>query len=223
MTGSIWIVFWWLAFGLTHSGMSHLPWRTALVGRLGDRGFAGVYSLVAIGTFVPLVLAYSGQRHSGPRLWQLSGVPGLHACVIGIDLLAFALLATALVAPSPVSMAGGAAKPGGMLRVTRHPLFVAIALWATGHLLVTGYLSDVFFFGGFVLYALVGAAHQDQRKRLEDGGRLADFFAETSLLPLAAVMSRRSSLRPSELPWLTIALGIAMGIGVYRLHPMLFW
>ena len=63
----------------------------------------------------------------------------------------------------------------------------------------------------------------DQRHRLEDGGRLADCFAETSLLPLAAVMSRRSSLRPSELPWLTIALGIAMGIGVYRLHPMLFW
>ena len=60
-----------------------------------------------------------------------------------------------------------------MTKITRHPLFVAMAVWGGAHLLMNGYAPDVAFFGGFVVYGLAGAAHQDYRKRAEEGGRLA--------------------------------------------------
>ncbi len=217
------VLLWWLVFALTHSVPAHPPVRSALVERLGDRAYMLIYTLVSLATFVPLVRTYWETRHSGMLLWALGATPGMRPLCIGLGLLAFTMLASALVAPSPVSMAGAAPHAAGMTKITRHPLFVAMAIWGTAHLFMNGYATDVVFFGGFVVYGLAGAAHQDYRKRAEEGGRLAEFYAQTSLLPFAAVASGRTTLTLRELPWTALLLGLAMGIGVYRLHPMLFW
>ena len=44
--------------------------------------------------------------------------------------------------------------PGRIQRLTRHPMLVAVKLWAVGHLLVNGTLADVLLFGAFLVWAV---------------------------------------------------------------------
>ena len=46
-----------IAFVGTHFALSH-PVRAPLVGRLGENGFRGLYSIVSLATFVWAVLAF---------------------------------------------------------------------------------------------------------------------------------------------------------------------
>ena len=96
MPGSFWVLFCWLAFVATHLVPSSLPVRRALVARLGESVFRGLYSLMAGGTLVLLVQAYWSNKHAGPLLWNGARVPGLHAAAIvlsGIALVLFVALA----------------------------------------------------------------------------------------------------------------------------------
>lgn len=52
----------------------------------------------------------------------------------------------------------------GIIRVTRHPLMWAIALWAATHVLARGDVRSVIFFGGFLVLALLGTVLMDRRK-----------------------------------------------------------
>ena len=56
-------------------GLSSLRVRGRLVAALGERGFLGVYTLVAFATFVPLVGFYFSHKHEGPFLWYLGAQP----------------------------------------------------------------------------------------------------------------------------------------------------
>lgn len=51
MSEAFMLVVWWALFGGSHIVMSSARWRPQLVTRLGERGFLGVYSLVALITF----------------------------------------------------------------------------------------------------------------------------------------------------------------------------
>src|SRR5688572_11372949 len=54
-----------LGFVGTHFAMSH-PLRDRLVARLGERGFLGVYSLVALGLLVWMVVAWRAAPDPSP-------------------------------------------------------------------------------------------------------------------------------------------------------------
>ena len=71
------IVCLWIAFAATHLGLSSLRLRPRLIAALGELGYQGVYSLVALATFVPLVAVYFDHKHTGPLLWDLGEVPGM--------------------------------------------------------------------------------------------------------------------------------------------------
>jgi len=88
--------------------------------------------------------------------------------------------------------------------------------------LVNGWAADVVFFGGLALFVILGAAHQDARKRATQSDRLAGFYAATSALPFAAILAGRQRLVLRELPWIGLAVGVAAALGLYRLHPALF-
>jgi uncharacterized membrane protein len=85
-----------------------------------------------------------------------------------------------------------------------------------------GFMTDVLFFGGFTLFAIIGCAHQDARKQREEGERLSGFMAETSLLPFVAILSGRNRLVFQELPWLHLAIGLGVALFLYWLHPLMF-
>lgn len=223
MSGSFWIAFWWLAFVGTHMALSSLRVRQRLIAKLGEKPFIGLYSLVAFATFIPLVSAYLGSRHADGLLWNVIAVPGVRHIAMLLAALGIALIFAAVIQPSPalVGMKGATASRG-LTRITRHPLFMGIALWALAHLLVNGFATDLLFFGGLLAFSLIGAAHQDARKRITDPDRLGRFFSETSFWPFGAILSARNRIVWGELPWIALAIGAAAAIGIYALHSWLF-
>jgi len=223
MSGWTGILIWWLAFAGTHLLLSSVRVRRAIVAGIGEGPFAGIYSLVALGTFVPIVWTYWTSRHTGPLLWSLRGVPGVRPLAIVLAVVGVALIAASFAQPSPASLDPRAIpRARGITRVTRHPLFAGLGLWGLAHVLLNGFLSDIVFFGGFPLFAIVGGAHQDARKQLEQLSRLATFYGETSAVPFVAIAAHRTRLAPGELPWVALAVGVVIAVVLYYLHPVLF-
>jgi len=217
------ILLWWLAFAGSHLLLSSIPVRRPLIEKLGAQAFAGLYSVVALATFVPIVWIYLDNRHSGPLLWTLRGVPGITVLTIVVGIVAFALIAGSFAQPSATSIDPRAVpRARGILRITRHPLFTGLALWGLGHVVVNGFASDLAFFGSFAVFAVIGAQHQDTRKQLEEPQRLGAFYNETSLLPFGAVLEGRNRVVAEEMPWIALVLGAAVAGLVYLAHPWLF-
>jgi len=219
----LWVLFWWLAFAGSHIVLSSAPVRGAIVGRIGAGPFQGLYSLVALATFIPMVSAYWGEQNTGTMLWSLRGQPVATAAAIALGVTAFVLFVASFVQPSPTGMDPRATNEAtGVSRISRHPLFAAFALWGLAHCLMNGFASDLAFFGGFIVYSVIGAAHQDSRKKSERGDAFVAYCQQTSFWPFGAIATGRNRLVPGELPWVGIAIGAAAGIGIYLLHPTLF-
>ena len=223
MSATFWIAFWLAMFAGTHWVLSSLAVRGRLISMMGSKAFLGLYSLIAFATFVPLVSVYLGNRHAGGLAWNLAALPGVRPLAMLLAVTGMAVILAGVLQPSP-ALAGitKAAGSRGLTRIVRHPLFTGIALWSASHLLLNGYVTDVLFFGGLLVFSLAGAAHQDARKRITDRERLGPFFAETSFWPFAAILAGRNRLVWGELPWIALAIGSAAAAGIYALHPWLF-
>lgn len=89
--------------------------------------------------------------------------------------------------------------PAGRIKAAaRHPMIVAVGMWALGHLLANGDLAALLLFGAFLVYAavyLIAAASRGD--------------------PAPAVVSPRSDLG-------AIAGGAVAYFAVLWLHPLLF-
>jgi uncharacterized membrane protein len=218
------ILFWWLLFAGTHLVLSSSAVRPHLIARLGERPFLGVYSLVAFATFIPLASSYARHKHAGPLLWRTFG-PYLIARDLNLAFMVFAfvLLVLGLVARPPSSLmpSGGVPEAYGVTRITRHPTFAAIFLFGIAHCLVNGYLSDLVFFGGFPVFAWVGAAHQDARKVVDVPG-YTEFKNTTSFVPFGAMFDGHQRLDLRELRWPIVLLAIVIFYIVRAHHPQLF-
>ena len=212
------IVLLWAGFAASHMVLSSLPIRQRIIAGIGENAFRGLYSLVAFAFFVPLVMIYFRHKHSGPALWNLPLGDGLRWVVyLGMG-VAFILLAASVVQTSPAAVVPGSSTPRGVLRLTRHPLLMAFALFGLVHLIPNGFASDVAFFGGFVAFVLIGAWHQDQRKLVTNPGFPA-FYAATPFIPFTG----RDTLQGlRELPPLVVVAGIGLAIVVRYFHPSWF-
>lgn len=223
----LWIALLWAGFAGAHLLLSGGSLRPRLVGRLGPDGFRGLYSLIVLAWFAALVWVYAHHKHTGPLLWTTLGPPDLARALSHVLMfLAFALLVPAVLPAhaAPSSIAAGGRDPDaarGLLRITRHPLLVGLALFGVAHLLVNGTLGDVVFFGGFPLFVWIGARHQDARLSRDRPG-YRDLVAETSVVPFAAILAGRQRLTAAELPWAAIAAGLAVAIVIRWWHASLF-
>jgi uncharacterized membrane protein len=207
--GALWIVAFWLLFAATHMGLSSQARRPGLVTKLGDRGFQALYSLVAFATFVPLVWSYYAHQHTGPYLWSLGQLPGVGWFATGLMGAAFVLVAAGIAQPSPASMRPGQAVVRGVARVTRHPLFMGFGLWGVAHLLLAKvHASELAFFGGFAIFAVVGCDHQDRRKAATLGESYRAYVAATPFIPFTSLGFVRGLV---EMP---MPVAVAAGIGV---------
>ncbi|MGH8530749.1 MAG: NnrU family protein [Nevskiales bacterium] len=216
------IVLWWFAFGATHMTLSSARLRPQLVQLMGQGLFFLFYSVVAFGTFIPLVSVYLNHRHQGPQLWNLATVPGIHTLSLLLAGFFFACAIAGLLQPSPLGVTPGARPQAyGLTRITRHPAFMALGLWGLSHTLLNSFATDLLFFGGFFVFAVIGCWHQDQRKRALQKDQLSAFFAETSFWPFAAILADRNRLVWSELPVWGFAAGLAAAAAAYWLHGAL--
>jgi uncharacterized membrane protein len=213
------IGFWWLAFAASHMGLSHAPVRSRLVAALGERGFFGVYSLVAFATFIPLVSTYFAHKHEGPFLWYLGSFPALRWIMYAGMALALSLLVAALLRPSPAAIVPGKPEVAGAYHITRHPLFMAVGIFGLLHLLAARVnATELAFFAGFPLFAWIGCRHQDRRKLASGSEAFRRFHDQTVFFPFTGSGTLRG-LREIRLP-LVIGIALATLLRVY--HPQLF-
>lgn len=139
----------WLVLGLVlflgvHSVSIVSPTgRDRLVAKLGEGGFKGLYSVAAAVGLVLIVWGYGLARENPVMLYSLPG--GFRHLAALLLLPVFVLLLAAYL-------------PGRIQRAAKHPMLLAVKLWALAHLLAQsvtgGSLADVLLFGGFLVWAV---------------------------------------------------------------------
>jgi len=162
----------WLAivvFVAAHSLPSMKPLRSRLVARMGERGYIAGYSVLSVVLTVWLIAAV----RAAPvvELWPMT-VPAMWVTAVAMFVSGW-LLVVGLTTPNILSIrvrpaAFDPARPG-LLVVTRHPIFWALALWAFGHLVANGDLATALFFGLAGLFSVGGTFILDVRRRREMG------------------------------------------------------
>jgi uncharacterized membrane protein len=207
-----------LAFLLSHLLPVRPAIRARLVGLAGERGYLAGYSAVSLAMLAWLVAA-AGRAPFVP-LWPYAPwqawVPNLAMP------LACLLIAFGIGAPNPLSFGGRAAgfdpERPGIAGFARHPLLVALALWAASHAVPNGNLAQAALFGAFAGFALLGMRVIDRRKRRQMGTEWARLAARTSFWPGAALLSGR--WRPAGGPDpRRLAVAAALWLGLLALHP----
>jgi uncharacterized membrane protein len=115
------------------------PWRTRFIAARGHNTWKGLYSVMSILGFGLLVWGYGLARQQPVVLWQ-SPLWTRHLAAL-LTLPAFVILLAAYV-------------PGNQIKARlRHPMVLAVKLWALAHLLANNTLADVLLFGGFLVWA----------------------------------------------------------------------
>ena len=114
-------------------------WRAAQVARRGVGAWKGFYAAVSAVGFVLLVSGYAMARREPVVLY--SPPAGLRHLALLLMLPVFPLLFAAYL-------------PGRIRRVTKHPMLLAVKIWATAHLIANGTLVDVVLFGSFLAWAV---------------------------------------------------------------------
>ncbi len=211
----------------SHLVISSSTVRPRLIAAVGDRAYPGLYSVVALGTFVPLVLAFAHHKHSGAMLWDLRGVAPIRWLVWISMLSAFIIFVASFINPTPGTMSAQGRKvdPGtavGILKISRHPSFVAFTLFGIAHMLMNGFTGDVIFFGTFPALSIIGGRHQDQRKEAQLGPMYHRLVEQTSFVPGLALIQGRQHWTSADMPWSAIALGSVLTVVIVWLHPTIF-
>ena len=154
------------AFFLTHSIPVRPSVKSRLTDRFGARAFATGYSVVSLAMLTVLIRA-AGQAPY-VQLWPQLGWQS-HLGLIGM-LVVCLILAFGIARPNPFSFGGARndrfdpARPG-IVRWVRHPVLLALALWAGVHLLPNGDLAHVILFSVLGSFAIAGRTLIDRRKR----------------------------------------------------------
>eukprot|EP00271_Cylindrocystis_brebissonii_P007298 TRINITY_DN20661_c0_g1_i1.p1 TRINITY_DN20661_c0_g1~~TRINITY_DN20661_c0_g1_i1.p1 ORF type:complete len:231 (+),score=24.84 TRINITY_DN20661_c0_g1_i1:245-937(+) len=197
------IALGWAAFTGTHLVMSHEPVREKLINTMGEKRFAGAYSLVAFGTFIPTTYYYVRYgRGQGivPGWTSLTQTRPMRYLGLATKVTAAIGFGQAISAPNPIAesafktddKAAPKVEVTGVYRITRHAMFSSVALLGIGNILTRGHAGDLVYWAGFPTVWLLGCAHQDTRKRNE---LPKEFYDSTSLVPFAAIVEGRNSLK----------------------------
>src|SRR5262249_44216727 len=169
--------------------------REILVRQLGERGYLGLYSLVAFAAFFWLVAAY----RQAPLAVLWIAPQWLKLAVIPVGLVAFLLAGVGLSTPQPTAVGAEQllANPAvvrGILRVTRNPFLWGAGLWALAHMVVGGDVAALLLFGSIAVLGLVGTKLLEAKKARRHGTDWRAFVALTSNVPFQAILEGRQQL-----------------------------
>ena len=214
MTGWLEFIAALAVFMLSHMIPVRPPVRPWLIARLGVRGYFAAYSVLSIAVLVWLIVAAA-------RAPFIPVIP-YHPVLLWVPLLAMPLACwlgvAGLAAVNPLSFGGlgrGRFDPDhpGILGLTRHPLLLAMAVWAFAHMLANGDLAHVILFGLFAGFAAAGMALIDRRRRREMGqDAWAQLARNTGRLSPGGLRQLRLS------PAILLAAAAVYGILLW-LHP----
>lgn len=207
------------AFVLSHIGMATPSVRDRMVARLGEKGFQAVYSLLSI-----LLLAGAIHAYRALEPYPVWTAPAWAWGLCSALMLLASILFVGSLTPANKALAGVPETdrpPSGVLRVTRHPMMWSFAIWACVHAWLSGSLPTILLALSMGVLALVGAAHQDHKKRRLLGAGWAQYERSTSYWPLSAQIS---GVQPWAAIWpglVPVLGGIALWALLTFVHPML--
>ena len=114
--------------------------RAALVARIGEWPYRGLFSLVSIVGVVLIGYGFASYRAAGPiAVWY---PPGWTRHIV-----------EALMWPASI-MVVAAYIPGNIKRVLKHPMLVGVKTWAFAHLCANGDLGGIILFGSVLAWAV---------------------------------------------------------------------
>lgn len=171
-------------FFAIHLVPTNRPLRDGLAVRFGEMGYKGVFSIVALIGFVMIVLGFAKMQamlgSKNPILWY---PPTWTRHVAFTLMLPAMILLVAAYIPSRIRAA------------VKHPMLVAIKIWALAHLLANGDVASIVLFGSFLAYAVYDRISLKHRGNMGAGGANA--------------------------PVINDVLVVVLGLGLYA--AMLFW
>lgn len=174
-----------VAFVGTHFLMSH-PLRAPMITKLGERGFAGAYTLVSLLTFAWMIKVYPAASAEAPQpLWD-GGRWGFVAATLLMwlgSVLFVGSLRRNPAFPRPGRPIEHIDEPNGVYSITRHPMMWGFALWSATHAIVNPTLASLSLSAAIALLALVGAALQDAKKEMLLGDVWRGWRSKTSFIP----------------------------------------
>lgn len=163
--------------------------RDTLAARLGEWGWKGVYSLISLVGFVIALQGYSLARFEPVFVYQPPAALRHVAALLMLPV--FTLLLAAYL-------------PGKIKEKTRHPMLVAVKLWAVAHLLANGMLADVVLFGSLLIWAVFDRISLKRRV-----ARANPAAPKTALNDLVAVVAGLGLYAAFVMGWHARLFGVA--------------
>ncbi len=194
--------------------------RDTLINAVGRRTYFAIYGVISVGLLIWLIVAAGRAPHVA--LWaQLPWTRWVPNIAMP---LAMILVACGAGLRYPYTLGGRHGqvfKPErpGFAAVSRHPMFLALALWGGAHLVPNGDLAHVILFGSFAAMALAAIPAFDAKARLalplDDARALHDSTAVLSLVPLTDRAWLKDNAR---LMALRILIGLLFWLALLHLH-----
>lgn len=188
----------WLNFALSLTAFlsSHIiprigGLRDRLITKLGRSIYFSLYGAVSLLLFAWVIVAVG----EAPRVAIWPHYPWMRWIPNLAMPLVFMLIFCGLGLRSPNTLGSkqGAefdATNPGIAAVSRHPLLLALLIWAGAHLVVNGELAHVILFGTFASFPLVAMWGFDRKSARLMGAQAEAFFAQTSWLSLRPLVHR---------------------------------
>jgi uncharacterized membrane protein len=155
-----------LFLGVHSTAIIDNAWRERMITRFGELPWKAGYGLLALAGLILIVNGYGDARASPVPLY----VPPVWMRHVALLLMlpVFPLLFAAYL-------------PGRIQSAAKHPMLLAVKIWATAHLLANGTLADVLLFGGFLAWAVADRISLKRRPQPEvpgaPAGRYNDLIA----------------------------------------------
>ena len=158
-----------------HTLSTFRPRREALISQWGEGVYKAVYSIVSLIGFVLIIYGFSSYREQDyVAIWS----PPVWTRHLALTLMWFAFVALASMGSKPSRLRGW----------LRHPMLVAIKIWALAHLLANGDLGGMILFGSFLAWAVFDRISVKRRGDL-GAPRLSHFTRADALALVAGTLA----------------------------------
>lgn len=204
------------AFMLSHLVPRIGGLRDRLIQAMGRRVYFALYGALSLALLAWVIVAAG--RAPYVALWDQAAwtrwAPFL------LTPFVFVLTTCGIGSPLPDSLGGSRKRtfdPGqpGFAAISRHPLLLALALWAGAHVLPNGDLAHVVLFGLFAAFPLLAIWAFDRRAMKTYSAQQLQSAPILSLRPLLNADWWRSNTRPVLI---RTAIGLVLWAGALHLH-----
>lgn len=144
------LLFGLLLFFAAHLTPGFAGFRAGLIGKFGENGYKGLFSLISLAGLLAIVFGAASFRGStaDAQLW---------APPVWSRHLAFTLMLPAFILVVAANI------PSRLRDKARNPMLIGVALWALAHLLANGDVLALLLFGSFLAFTLYDLASLSRR------------------------------------------------------------